>query len=216
MILYRNMRYEEYKEIANGKDFPLINRQNIFRENTFEYGGKDDQLPRMHFFKNIDFADMYIGILGDMIVKCDVPDSLIDEHGFGFYHFERIPYDVPIPECTVRRADFSVDFIKEINPSVRKNSKYVLNENEKMLYRSFLNQMYNEWIKKAWEEFLLSNMSNIKMSKNAFKKYLDSKGEFDFAYYVIEHLGGRSIEDVLKELATCYFPIEPKSKIRKK
>ena len=194
MILYRNMTYEEYKKIVNGTEFPPINGQNIFRENTFEYGGSDDQLPRMHFFKNIDFADMYIGILGDMIVKCDVPDNLIDEHGFGFYHFERIPVDVPIPECTVKRKDFSIDFIQEVNPSVRKNSRYVLGVNEKRLYRIFLNKMYEEWVRSA--------------SYN--------KGDFDFAYYVVERLAGRSIEDVLAECATSYFPSKPKSRIKKK
>ena len=177
MILYRDMSYEHYKKILDGEKKTFVRNYYVGKENSFEY--KDD-CAYMHFFNYASHAKMYLPIFGQMIIKCDIPDELIEEKGYGFYRYKNIAVDVPIPECIIKRDNFSIDFIKEINPWIKNNISYVNEIRVDKLYNDLLKSLYNEWKKN---------------NENYFNDY------DGFCRYVIEYFDGRSLDDVLN----CYL-----------
>ena len=190
MILYRDMTYKEYNKILNNKEFPRYDKKTIV-DNSFTYG---DSEARMHMFKNIEYAKMYLYCFGEMIVKCNIPDNLIEESGYGYYGYKRYPIYVPIPEYTVKRSDFSTDYIEEINPSMRKNYNYILGVREIKLYNMLLKKLYKEWIMR------------------------DSSGtsNYGFCNYVINYLQSKNLDDVLRWTAGEYLEKTGKIKVKKK
>jgi len=73
--------------------------------NTFNYEPKTEYL---HFFKYAEHAKALVYKFGEIIAKCDIPDELIDQEGFGFYNMEVSA----IPECIMKKENFDVNFIK--------------------------------------------------------------------------------------------------------
>ncbi len=191
MILYRNMKYDEYNKILDAKEFPIYDERKFNIDNSFTY---EDGNARMHLFGNIEYAKMYLDIFGEMIVKCNIPDNLIEKYGYGFYEFKSIPVYVPIPEYIIKRSDFSLDYIEEINPSIRKNANFILGIREVKLYDMFLNDMYLQWKK--------NNNGN--------------KNENNFCYYVINYLKTRNLDDVLTLTAGKHLEKTGKIKAKKR
>lgn len=189
MILYRDMTYEEYEKIMENIDAQKVHTYFKGEENSYNYA---ENTTYMHFFKNILYAKMYLPLFGQMIVKCDIPDGLIAEEGYGFYRYKNYTVAIPIPECTINRRDFSADYITEINPSIRKENKCILGIKENKLYDIFLKKMYEEWKRNY------SNMGN----------------QNDFCYYVVDYLKHNNLDNILTSSAVDY--LERTGKIRVK
>lgn len=73
--------------------------------NTFRY---ERGTEYMHFFRYADHAKAMIYKFGEIIVRCDIPDELVDQEGFGFYSSEISV----LPECIIKKENFDVNFIK--------------------------------------------------------------------------------------------------------
>jgi len=80
--------------------------------NTFTYEPKTEYL---HFFKYAEHAKALVYKFGEIIAKCDIPDELIDQEGFGFYNMEVSA----IPECIMKKENFDVNFIEGVKYQVR-------------------------------------------------------------------------------------------------
>ena len=150
----------------------------------------------MHLFRNIEYAKMYLSFFGEMIVKCNIPDNIIEQRGYGYYGYKRYPIYVPIPECIVKRSDFSFDYIEEINPSIRKNSNYILGVKEIKTYEMLIKKLYREW-------------------KNNNFSYTNGY-DYDFCHYVINYLQSKDLDDVLRWTAGEYLEKTGKIKVKKR
>jgi hypothetical protein len=67
--------------------------RNAFYEKDVEY---------MHFFRYAQHAKNVVDRFGEIIVRCDIPDELIDQEGFGFYNMEVSV----LPECIIKKENF--------------------------------------------------------------------------------------------------------------
>ena len=104
MILYRVMSSYEIKKLM-GADVSNENNSTLCGTNSFKYEPKTEY---MHFFKYAEHAKSLISKFGAIIAKCDIPDELIEQEGFGFYCRDISA----IPECIIKKENFDVNFIK--------------------------------------------------------------------------------------------------------
>ena len=185
------MTYVEYNDILMMKKDSIYYKQWDNDDNSFMY---DDGYPRMHFFRNIEYAKKYLDIFGQMIVKCNVPDNLIEKNGYGYYHYKGYSVRVPIPEFIIKRSDFSVKFIKEINPNIRNNLIYLFGFKEVELYDMFLKRLYNEWKNENYER----------------------NNDYDFCYYVVNYLKSNNLDDILREIANDKINVATRLVLRKR
>ncbi len=179
MILYRDMMYDEYKKILDGEQNTLCLHKNTIKENTFNYRGN---MAYMHFFKYLEHARNYISIFGQFIVKCDIPNELIEEFGYGFYRYKGFSEYVPIPEFIIKRESFSTDFIQDINPTNR-DSNNILGIREFKLYNMLLKELYIEW----------------KKNNGCYVK------DYDFCNYVLDYFKDKKLDNILNDYASLYL-----------
>lgn len=155
MILYRDITYDEFEKLVGNKQL-------------VENSGYDG----MNFFKYGSHAKKYLNQLGQMIIKCDIPDYLIKEMDYiKFYPYSYFSVGVPIPEYIMRKKDFDNTFITEINPNINKDDS---------LFHTFLKERYSEWKKNNGNQFI---------------------GECGFYDYVLHYLNGRNLDDVILKYA---------------
>lgn len=190
MILYRGMLLDEYEKIRDGKVFPRYDDNIANVDNSFTYKDGD---PCMHFFKNIEYAKRYLYCFGEMIVKCNMPDNLIEESGYGFYGRKKYSVYIPIPEYIVKRSNFSLDYIEEINPSIRKNYNYILGVRETKLYDRVIKELYEEWVREH-----------------------EYYGKRDFCLYVVKYFQLHNLEDILNKNASEYNESKGLIRLRKR
>ena len=191
MILYRDMGYQEYKKILHEEEIPVSLERLKYKENTFKY---IQNVPYMHFFRYLEHAKMYVHIFGDFIVRCNVPDSLIEEAGYGFYQYRNFKVDAPIPELIIRRSEFLPEYMEGINPFKKNNSRDILGVDEVKLYHMFLRNLYLEWE----------------------KNNLYGDDEFAFCKYVMAYLEDKNIDDVLLDYCVDYLEKKGKCRLRKR
>lgn len=104
MILYRVMSSYEVKKLM-GVNVNDDDKTTLWGNNTFIYDRKTEYL---HFYRYAEHAKKLIDKFGVIIAKCDIPDELIDQYGFGFYNLDVSA----IPECIIKKENFDVNFIK--------------------------------------------------------------------------------------------------------
>ena len=104
MILYRVMSNYELKKMM-GINVADNEKNSLWGGNTFSY---EPNTEYMHFFRYSEHAKALVCKFGEIIAKCDIPDELIDQAGFGFYNMEVSV----IPECIMKKENFNVNFIK--------------------------------------------------------------------------------------------------------
>lgn len=176
MILYRNVTEDEYKAIIN--NVPILYSLN--------YNG-------MNFFKFGEHAKMYYRYLGQIIMKCDIPDELISEMDFvNFYPYKNFEVGVPLPEYIIEKSSFDTKYIQEINPSIKESSKYYNGIREGKLYDAFLKDMYKQW-------------------KNITDDYSNNK--YGFYDYIVNYFDDKDIDNVLMSYSD---ELSKKKLIRKK
>ena len=159
MILYRDMTYEEFSKLRDGKMDKNIN-----------YNG-------MHFFKYGEHAKVFLPKIGEMILKCDIPEELIEEETYvNFYPYKSFVVPVPIPEYVINKDDFEKRFMLEINPNLKTSSKYIDGVREDKIYDRFLKDLYIKW-----KEINPNYYENI----------------YGFYDYVMDYLDGRGLDEVL-------------------
>lgn len=171
MYLFRDISYEEYyKELYGVKE---SYKEKIYGYgslvNTFHYCNKTSY---MHFFKYVQHAQKFINVLErQMIIKCDIPDELIEEQGFGFYDYNGID-SAPIPEYIIKRDNFLSSYLVDVNPTQK--GYFLFRIKDAKLYDAFIKEMYKNWKK-----------NNVNSSDILFKNYV---GEF---------FKDRNLDDVL-------------------
>ena len=161
----------------------------------------------MHFFRYLEHAREYTHMFGNLIVKCDIPDDLIEKTGYGFYSYFYpyfYPYfwpyknsDVtaPIPEIIIKRSSFSSKYIMgKINRCKKKETPCISGVKEVKLYHNILKKLYVEW---------KNNNPNI-------------DDEFDFCYYALEYFNDRDLDNILNEECEDYLKKERKMRLKKR
>lgn len=171
MYLYRDMSYEEfYKELYGGKSNYIPNLYSNL-VNTFHY--RDNMTSYIHFFKYAQHAQKFINVLGrQMIVKCDIPDELIEEQGFGFYDYNGIDV-APIPEYIIKVNNFLSKYMVDINPTQK--GYFLFGIKDAKLYDTLMKELYRDWKK-----------NNVDSSNILFKKH------------VVDFFKNRDLDDVLE------------------
>lgn len=154
MILYRDITYDEYDELCNGK---VKKKINIYGSecNTFNY--KEDEYI-IHFFRYLRHAKSYIDLFGEMIIEYEIPDDKIVDYGFGRYQYGFMNDSVAIPEVIIRRDDYVLDNITAINP----DRGYDL---EASAYDILIKELYKDWKKrkqkKTFYEYLVEYFRDV-------------------------------------------------------
>ncbi len=184
------MLLDEYEKIRDGKEFPRYDDNIPNVDNSFTY---KDGNPCMHFFKNIEYAKRYLYRFGEMIVKCNVPDNLIEESGYGFYGYKKYPVYIPFPEYIVKRSNFSLNYIEETYPNIRRNYNYILGVRETKLYDRVIKELYEEWVSEH-----------------------EYYGKRDFCLYVVKYFQLHNLEDILEKNASEYNASKGLIRLRKR
>ena len=163
MILYRDMTYKEFSKLREGKmDInPLYNG--------------------MHFFRYGEHARTFLPQIGEMILKCDIPEELIIEEAYvNFYPYKSFAVPVPIPEYVIDKGDFERGFMREVNPNLRNDSKFINGVKEYKIYDKFLKDLYIKW-------------------KECTPKYYEDR--YGFYDYVMDYLNGRELDEIIEKYA---------------
>lgn len=191
MILYRVISSDEFINLR-ANSLKIRNKRNQYSldDNTFVY---EPGVEYMHFFRYAGHAEMNKKNFGVQIIKVNIPDDLIEQHGFGFYWCceDNIRNVVPLPECIIKRENFDVKFIENFNYECDLNNPMALDGIYNQLYLKLLldfEKQYNCSDKKeeltfynyvAWilrdkdlEQILLSNYLNEKNRTNDNKPNL--------------------------------------------
>lgn len=149
MILYRVMSNYELKKLM-GINVDESEKSTLCGDNTFIY---ERGVKYIHFFKYAEHAKKMIYKFGEIIVKCDIPDELIDQQGFGFYNM----VVSVVPECIVKKENFDVNFIKGFKyeltvgwcapdiPIGEHKGRYIGGYGE--LYEELFKDLENEWLR---------------------------------------------------------------------
>lgn len=170
MILYRVMCSYELKKLM-GIDVDENDKCTICGNNTFTY---EPNTEYIHFFRYAEHAKQLIDKFGIIIAKCDIPDELIDQEGFGFYLREIST----LPEVIVKKENFNVNFIKgfkydltvglctpNIPPEERKG--YIGSYGE--LYKELFNDLKKEYYKEnppvTINTYIASKLKNVDLDK---------------------------------------------------
>ncbi len=104
MLLYRVLSSYEMKKLM-GKDASAFNRSCLWGNNTFCY---EPNAEYIHFFKYAQHAKLHLSKFGVIIAQFNIPDDLIDQHGFGFYNSDISV----IPECIIKKENFDINFLE--------------------------------------------------------------------------------------------------------
>lgn len=171
MILYRVMSNYEIKKLMGIK--VVDNEKNsLWGGNTFNYDYKTEYL---HFFRYAEHAKDLVYKFGEIIAKCDIPDELIDQEGFGFYNMEVSA----IPECIIKKENFDVNFIKGFKyqltvgwclPSIpveEYKGRYMAGQGE--LYKELFNDLKKEYYKEnppvTLNDYVASKLKGVNLDK---------------------------------------------------
>lgn len=178
MILYRVMSNYELKKLM-GINVGDNEKNSLWGGNTFCYEPKTEYL---HFFKYAEHAKALVYKFGEIIAKCDIPDELIDQEGFGFYNMEVSA----IPECIVKKENFDVNFIKGFkyqlisgwtHPSIpleEYKGRYMAGYGE--LYKELFDDLKKEYYKinppETVNNYIASRLKGVDLDK-LLLKYID-------------------------------------------
>ena len=171
MILYRVVSGEELKKlICYNKNY--YNIPGRYGKNTFNYQIGTEY---MHFFKYAEHADIFKHIFGIVIMQVEIPDELIDQHGFGYYNFSHeILEKIVIPECIIKKENFDVKFIKDFQIKPSKEWCYPF-ENSNYTYK----ELY---------EAILLDLHSV---------YENSRKYYKFSNYLVDILKDKNIEELM-------------------
>lgn len=178
MILYRVMSSYELKKLM-GADTKDETNSTLCGNNTFKYKPKTEY---MHFFRYASHAKNLISKFGAIIAKCDIPDELIDQEGFGFYCMDISA----IPECIVKKENFHVNFIKGFKyeltvewctpniPLEQYKDRYIGNYAElyEELFNDLKKQYYSEKPPVTINDYVATKLKGVDLDK-LLLKYID-------------------------------------------
>ena len=172
MILYRVMSSYELKKLMDA-DVNENEKPTLRGTNTFKY---EKDVEYMHFFRYASHAKNMISMFGEIVVKCDIPDELIDKEGLGFYSFLRVS---TIPECIIKKENFDVNFIKGFKydltmgwctpniPIGEHKGRYIGSYNE--LYEELFKDLEKEFYMKrppvSLNDYVASKLKNVDLDK---------------------------------------------------
>ena len=156
MVLYRDITYDEYNELCDGK---VKKKINIYGTdcNTFNY--KVDEYC-IHFYRYLRHAMMYLHLFGEMTIKYEIPDDKIVDCGFGIYSYKTLEESVAIPEVIIKKEDYVLDNIIAINPDLTNDDAL-----ESYTYDVIIKELYKDWRKgkreKLFYEYLMDYFKEV-------------------------------------------------------
>lgn len=118
MLVYRTISSSELLNLINGTK---LQNYNIIRgQNTFKY---ENDKEYIHFFKYESHALYYMKKKNNpIIIRVDIPDSLLGNIEYGFYgdvdtYYDDYLYDfyIPLPEYIMAKDDFKKEYIVDFS-----------------------------------------------------------------------------------------------------